>query len=80
VSYGATALLLHVCEEGHEGYKTIDVWQPISGSLSNVHIVSRLAVEVKVDGEEEHTEHKFDLVVNNSQMVHTDFCDEQSRG
>ena len=20
VSYGATALLLHVCEEGHEGY------------------------------------------------------------
>jgi len=65
-------------------YKTIDVRQPISGSLSNVHVVSRLAVEVKVDGEEEHTEHKLSLIVNNSRIIHTDFlprqCDEQSRG
>jgi hypothetical protein len=41
-------------------------------------------VEVKVDGEEERTEHKFGLVVDNSRMVHTDFLprqyDEQSRG
>ena len=81
MSYGATALLLHVCEEGHEGYivgcleppqletfvpncfvrQLVDLYivrqtsQPISGSLSNVHVVSRLAVELKVDGEEEHT-------------------------
>ena len=54
-------------------YKTIDVRQPISGSLSNVQVVSRLAVEVKVDGEEERTEHEFGLVIDYSQMVHTDF-------